>query len=139
MILHRPEYTAAGHGDAVSSLNLNLPTGRKSFRFQPVNATSVGCIFLNLCQQCIECRRNELGRDYPGSREVGDLYIESLQSQFVMPPGESNYEVLADGVKVGSFPAGQAETLGSFWTGFTTFTIVGSDVGPTKLNAVGRN
>ena len=58
---------------------------------------------------------------------------------FVMPPGKGNYEVLADGVKVGSFPAGQTVTLGSFWTGFTTFTIVGGDAGPAKLNVVGRN
>ena len=56
----------------------------------------------------------------------------------VMPPGKGNYDVMADGMKVGSFPAGQTVALGSFWTGFTTFTIVGSDVGPTRLNVVGR-
>lgn len=69
----------------------------------------------------------------------GTCISSPCKVNFVMPPGESNYEVLADGVKVGSFPAGQAVTLGSFWTGFTTFTIGASDVGTTKLNAVGRN
>ena len=69
----------------------------------------------------------------------GTCMSSPCKVNFVMPPGKGNYEVLADGVKVGSFPAGQTVTLGSFWTGFTTFTIVGSDVGPAKLNVVGRN
>lgn len=55
-----------------------------------------------------------------------------------MPPGSGSLEVLAGGVKVGSFPAGETASLGSYWTGFTVFTIVGSDVGPTRLNVVGR-
>ncbi|MFK7847789.1 MAG: hypothetical protein AB8G77_21025 [Rhodothermales bacterium] len=69
----------------------------------------------------------------------GTCMSSPCKVNFVTPPGKSNYEVLADDVKVGSFSAGQTVTLGGFWTGFTTFTIVGSDVGPTKLNVVGRN
>jgi hypothetical protein len=55
-----------------------------------------------------------------------------------MPPGSGSFDVLAGGLKVGSFPAGETAALGSYWTGFTVFTIVGSDVGPTRLNVVGR-
>lgn len=47
-----------------------------------------------------------------------------------MPPGSGSYGVLADGVKAGTYPAGQTASHGGFWTGFTVFAIVGSDVGP---------
>lgn len=57
---------------------------------------------------------------------------------FVMPPGNGNYVVLANEMKVGSYPAGATVSLGGFWTGFTTFKVIGSDVGLTKLNVVGR-
>ena len=86
---------------------------------------------------------------YAGETNWGEITLEPGKSgtcisspckvHLMMPPGKGNYDVMANGMKVGSFPAGQTVTLGSFCTGFTTFTIVGSDVGPTRLNVVGRN
>lgn len=70
--------------------------------------------------------------------ESGTCISSPCKVYLVMPPGEGSYDVLADNLKVGSYPAGQTASLGSFWTGFTNFTIVGSNVGPTRLNVVGR-
>jgi len=73
-----------------------------------------------------------------GAGESGTCISSPCKVYMVMPPGKGSYEVLADGMKVGSYPAGQTASLGSFWTGFTNFTIVGSGIGPTRLNVVGR-
>ena len=84
-----------------------------------------------------------------GKNNFGEITLEAGSSDntcisspckvyFVMPPGKGNYVVLANEMKVGSYPAGATVSLGGFWTGFTTFKVVGSDVGPTKLNVVGR-
>jgi hypothetical protein len=70
--------------------------------------------------------------------ESGTCISSPCKVYLEMPPGKGSYDVLADNMKVGSYPAGQTASLGSFWTGFTNFIIVGSDVGPTRLNVVGR-
>lgn len=84
-----------------------------------------------------------------GEMNWGEITLEAGKSgtcisspckvYLVMPPGQGNYDVMANGMKVGGFPSDQTVTLGSFWTGFTTFTIVGSDVGPTRLDVVDKN
>ncbi len=84
-----------------------------------------------------------------GTNNFGEITLEAGSSgtcisspckvYFVMPPGSGSYVVLANNMKVGSFPAGETVSLGGFWTGFTTFKVVGSDIGPTRLNVVGRN
>jgi hypothetical protein len=83
-----------------------------------------------------------------GTNNFGEITLEAGSSgtcisspckvYFVMPPGSGSYVVLANNMKVGSYPAGETVSLGGFWAGFTTFKVVGSDVGPTKLNVVGR-
>ena len=83
-----------------------------------------------------------------GSNNFGEITLEAGSSgtcisspckvYFVMPPGSGSYVVLANNMKVGSFPAGETVSLGGYWTGLTTFKVVGSDVGPTRLNVIGR-
>lgn len=83
-----------------------------------------------------------------GSNNFGEITLEAGSSgtcisspckvYFVMPPGSGEYVILANEMKVGSFPAGETVSLGGYWSGFTVFKVVGSDVGPTRLNVVGR-
>ncbi len=83
-----------------------------------------------------------------GTNNFGEITLEAGSSgtcisspckvYFVMPPGSGSYVVLANNMKVGSYPAGETVSLGGYWTGLTTFKVVGSDVGPTKLNVIGR-
>jgi len=83
-----------------------------------------------------------------GTNNFGEITLEAGSSgscisspckvYFVMPPGSGSYVVLANNMKVGSYPAGETVSLGGYWTGLTTFKVVGSDVGPTRLNVVGR-
>lgn len=83
-----------------------------------------------------------------GSNNFGEITLEAGSSgtcisspckvYLVMPPGNGSYVVLANNMKVGSYPAGETVSLGGYWTGLTTFKVVGSDVGPTRLNVVGR-
>jgi hypothetical protein len=83
-----------------------------------------------------------------GTNNFGEITLEAGSSgtcisspckvYFVMPPGSGSFEVLANNMKVGSFPAGATVSLGGYWTGVTRFKVVGSDVGITILNVVGR-
>ena len=83
-----------------------------------------------------------------GTNNFGEITLEAGSSgtcisspckvYFVMPPGSGSYVVLADNMKVGSFPAGETVSLGGYWTGVTRFKVVGSGVGITILNVIGR-
>ena len=83
-----------------------------------------------------------------GSNNFGEITLEAGSSgtcisspckvYFVMPPGSGSYVVLANNMKVGSYPASETVSLGGYWTGVTRFKVVGSDVGITILNVVGR-
>ena len=84
-----------------------------------------------------------------GKNNFGEITLEAGSSDntcisspckvyFVMPPGNGDYVVLANEMKVGSYPAGKTVSLGGYWTGVTRFKVVGSDVGVTLLNVVGR-
>ena len=52
--------------------------------------------------------------------------------QLRMPPGTASYEVLADGVPLGRFPAGETVTLGQF-ASRKTFVVKGAGVYPATL------
>ena len=83
-----------------------------------------------------------------GTNNFGEITLEAGSSgtcisspckvYFVMPPGTGSYVVLANNMKVGSYPAGATVSLGGYWTGVTRFKVVDSDVGITILNVVGR-
>lgn len=53
--------------------------------------------------------------------------------QFRMPPGQGSYEVLANEMSIGSFPAGETVSLGEFWNG-QTFVVKGAKVAPAYFN-----
>jgi hypothetical protein len=55
----------------------------------------------------------------------------------VMPPGNGNYVVLANDMKVGEFPAGETVKVGQFWAGPTVFKIQGSDFSTAKMWVIG--
>jgi hypothetical protein len=83
-----------------------------------------------------------------GTNNFGEITLEAGSSgtcisspckvYFVMPPGSGSFEVLANNMKVGSFPAGATVSLGGYWTGVTRFKVVGSDADLTILNVIGR-
>jgi len=53
--------------------------------------------------------------------------------QFRMPPGSGSYEVLSDTMSLGTYPAGETVTLGSFYNGHT-FHVKGAGVAPAYFN-----
>lgn len=57
----------------------------------------------------------------------------------VMPPGDGNYVVLANGMKAGEYPAGETVMVGKYWAGSTVFEIQGGDFGTAKLWVIGEN
>jgi hypothetical protein len=57
----------------------------------------------------------------------------------VMPPGDGNYVVLANGMKAGEYPAGETVMVGKYWAGSTVFEIQGGDFGTAKLWVIGED
>jgi len=53
--------------------------------------------------------------------------------QFRMPPGSGSYEVLSDTMSLGTYPAGETVTLGSFYNGHT-FNVKGAGVAPAYFH-----
>lgn len=47
--------------------------------------------------------------------DTGTCLTSPCQVYLKMPPGTGSYEVTANEVRVGTFPAGQTVSLGSFW------------------------
>ena len=53
--------------------------------------------------------------------------------QFHMPPGPGSYDVLANQMSLGTYPAGQTVTLGEFWNA-QTFVVKGANVSPAYFD-----
>jgi type 1 fimbria pilin len=58
--------------------------------------------------------------------DTGNCDSSPCQVSLKIPPGTGNYEVTANEVSVGTFPAGQTASLGSFWQS-QAFAIKGMD------------
>lgn len=59
--------------------------------------------------------------------DTGNCDSSPCQVYLKMPAGSGNYEVTANEVRVGTFPAGQTAFLGSFWES-QAFAIKGMNV-----------
>lgn len=59
--------------------------------------------------------------------DTGNCATNPCQVSLVMPAGEGSYEVTANEVSVGSFPAGETANLGNFFSS-QAFAIKGADV-----------
>jgi len=64
--------------------------------------------------------------------DTGTCESTPCQVNLVMPPGQGNFEVTGNEVKVGSFPAGQTVNLGGYWQS-QKFAIVGAGVPPAYV------
>lgn len=64
--------------------------------------------------------------------DTGDCESTPCQVKLVMPAGTGSYEVTANEVRVGTYPAGQTVNLGNFWQS-QKFTIVGAGVPPAYV------
>ena len=59
--------------------------------------------------------------------DTGNCTSTPCQVLLKMPPGTGTFEVTGNEVKVGTYPAGQVVSLGSFWTS-QAFEIKGANV-----------
>ena len=62
-----------------------------------------------------------------GPGDTGNCTSSPCQVLLKMPPGTGTFEVTANQVKVGTYPAGQVVSLGSFWQS-QAFEIKGANV-----------
>jgi len=64
--------------------------------------------------------------------DTGTCESSPCQVNLIMPPGQGNFEVTGNEVRVGSFPAGQTVNLGGYWQS-QKFAIVGAGVPPAYV------
>ena len=106
-----------------------------NLRFNPSGKPASVCLILvvlagGLLAACTSTGDNSItGFDQltlaPG--DTGNCDSSPCQVYLKMPAGSGNYEVTANEVRVGTFPAGQTAFLGSFWQS-QAFAINGMNV-----------
>jgi hypothetical protein len=64
--------------------------------------------------------------------DTGSCITAPCQVSLVMPPGQGNYEVTGNQVRVGTYPAGQTVNLGGYYES-QKFVIVGAKVAPAYV------
>ena len=109
---------------------MTFRTDYHATRFPGFRSTVVPLIgALGLLSACTTTGSHETGFDQltlaPG--DTGTCQSNPCRVFLKIPAGSGSYEVTANQVKVGSYPAGQAVDLGSYFSS-QAFQIVGMDV-----------
>jgi len=110
---------------------MNPPTYSRSSRGRMTFAAALPLAFVLV--GCVSTGNNSItGFDKitlaPG--DTGNCNSSPCQVYLKMPAGTGSYEVTANEVSVGTFPAGQTAFLGSFWQS-QAFAIKGMDAPKT--------
>jgi hypothetical protein len=105
-------------------------TEHRSTRIAGLRLTIVSlAVGLGLLSGCAATESHETGFDQLtlGPGDTGTCESNPCRVFLKIPAGSGSYEVTANQVKVGSFPAGQTVDLGSYFSS-QAFQIVGMDV-----------